>query len=110
MKDEYFQYAYGNDQLDYIMISDVYQAMDDHFHEIHSHITTLKGCRGHKFLSRLMQRTESSIIIDHVIGAGLKFAQIYDSILCLEEDVDFIKKLITEGFKKHNLNVSLEVE
>ena len=88
--------------------------MDDHFHEIHSHITTLKGCRGHKFLSRQMQKTESSIIIDHVcynaIGAGLKFAQIYDSILCLEEDVDFIKNLITEGFKKHNLNVSLEVE
>ena len=114
VKDEYFQYAYGNDQLDYIMISDVYQAMYDHFHDIHSYISAFKGWNGYEFLSRQMQRMESSIIIDHVcykaIEAGLKFAQIYDSILCLEEDVPAIEQFLKEGFNSKGLNVTLKVE
>jgi len=61
-----------------------------------------------------MQKAESSIIIDYVCtktaNKGLLIAQIYDSILCLEEDIEPVKQLMIEGFKTRSLSVNLRIE
>jgi len=41
LKKDYFQYVYRDPNLDYVMVSDIYQAMYDYFPEIHQHIDTL---------------------------------------------------------------------
>ena len=114
LKKDYFQYVYGDPNLDYVMVSDIYQAMYDHFPEIHQHIDILKFSKDYRYPAREMQKAESSIIIDYVCtkaaNKGLLIAQIYDSILCLEEDVEPVKQLMIEGFKTKNLSVNLRIE
>lgn len=115
LKKEYFHYVYGDNNHTSVTDGNVFQAMYENFNDINGYLCALKNRKGYEYPSRQMQKQESSIIIDHVCYRalnveGLKFAQIYDSILCLEEDVEMIKQLITEGFKKQNLNVTLKVE
>lgn len=115
IKKEYFHYLYGDNNTGALTSGNVFQAMKERFDSINRYICFLKTRRGYKYPAREMQKEESKIIIDYVCYRalnmqGLKFAQIYDSILCLEEDVAAISQLITEGFKRKGLNVSLEVE
>jgi hypothetical protein len=114
LKEQYFLFVYGDNNRTYVWTSMVYQAMCDYFEDITSYINALKGGRGYQYPAQQMQKAESSIIIDHVcyqaIKKGLLFAQIYDSILCLDEDVETIKAIMKEGFALNNLKVDLKVE
>lgn len=115
MKKEYFHYLYGDNNTAALTSGNVFQAMQERFDSINKHICFLKNRKGYKYPARQMQKAESSIIIDYVCHRalkieGLKFAQIYDSILCLEEDVAAVSQLIIEGFEQKGLNVSLEAE
>ena len=114
VKKEYFYYVYGDNNEVTLTSGNVFQAMYENFNSINGYICFLKNRKSYQYPSRQMQRAESSIIIDHVCYGAVKqelmVAQIYDSILCLEEDVEVIKQLMTEGFKNKNLKVTLKVE
>jgi hypothetical protein len=114
LKEQYFLFVYGDNNRTYVWTSMVYQAMSDYFPEITGYINGLKGGYGYEYPAQKMQKAESSIIIDHVCYQAVKndllFAQIYDSILCLDEDVETIKAILKEGFELRKLNVNLKVE
>lgn len=63
----------------------------------------------HSQLAIRLQREESRTIIDECIGriieesSGTFVLTIHDSIVCLPEDIDYVRSIIEDAFIKHNI-------
>lgn len=116
IKKLFFKFIYGYDEY-YVWNGKVGKVMKANFPALFYFIKEFKKKYGYEKLAQEMQKAESDIIIHYVsreaLKRGLLFTQIYDSILCLEEDVETFNMLIKEGFQskgmiaKTNIDVQL---
>ena len=71
--------------------------------------------KDHRTLAHKLQRTESDIVIH---GAYLEFLETYDrfaltihdSIVCVEEDIEIVKGLLSKHFARYGMKCSIGVE
>jgi hypothetical protein len=106
----FYQYIYSSNSgyqwEDKVSISQAFPTVSDFFH--------LLKHPDYVLLSHIMQRLESIVMIEVVsrrIAAekpGIPIFTIHDSIATLPEEVDYIKQVIKEEFKRYlDLNVKL---
>ena len=122
IKQNYFTFIYGENLRWYVWGSAAYKVMFKEFPTIVNFVNNLKNehalkvgtNHGYKLPACLMQQEESNIIINGVCKElsrqSIFFSQIYDSIMCLEEDIPQVMKIMLAAFKHKGLNVNLKTE
>jgi hypothetical protein len=114
VKNRYFKFIYGDHKYRFAKSSPVYKVMIKEFPDIVKFLENKKNKQGYAKVPQLMQKAESDIIIHSVckkaIGKKFLFTQIYDSIMCLPENVNEIETIMTEAFKDKKMNVKLKIE
>ncbi|MBE9584603.1 hypothetical protein IM792_09115 [Mucilaginibacter sp. JRF] len=72
------------------------------------------GSDSYKQFAVKLQRQEAQLIFDDVnmslLKKGIPAFNIYDSILCLEEDADYVKECILKAFRRINLTPTLNIK
>jgi hypothetical protein len=113
IKEQYFTFIYGEHWKPYVWGSKAYKIMKQEFPDIVRFIIQYKNRYGYEKPAHKMQEAESNIIMDicSIISKEHLFHnQIYDSILCLKEDIIRVQDIMKDVFKRHGLNVNLKVE
>jgi hypothetical protein len=113
IKTLFFKFIYGYN-IHYVWYGKVGKVMKATFPALFDFIKEFKNKHGYEKLAQTMQKAESDIIIHHVskeaLKRGLLFTQIYDSILCLEEDIETFNVLIKEGFKSKGMAAKTNID
>ncbi|MFT3912253.1 MAG: hypothetical protein QM737_22690 [Ferruginibacter sp.] len=114
IKQTYFTFIYGDNKKWYVWGSNAYKVMKQEFPDLVDYINELKNKNGYAMPANAMQKQESEIINNGVckqlLQHSMPFAQVYDSILCLDEDIDVVMNTMTAAFNYKNLNVHLKAE
>ena len=113
IKKQFFTFVYGENKM-YVKEGAIRKALYTEFPALVDFIESYKDTNGYKTPAQQMQTVESDIIIYFVskkaVELGLTFAQIYDSILCLEEDLETFNSLIKDGFRVHGLQAKTNID
>ena len=112
-KQQFFKFIYGYDE-NYVWDGEVGKVMKASFPALFDFIREFNEKYGYEKLAQEMQRAESDIIIQHVVKEALKrgllFTQVYDSILCLPEDVDTFNTLIKEAYRNKGMAAKTNID
>lgn len=114
IKHDYFMFVFGNPELAYIRATATYQIMEQYFLPIVQWLRNYKAKHYYEKPAQMMQKAESQIIISNVcakaIKNGLFVTQVYDSILCIEEDLPTINKMVKEAFANKGLHATTNID
>jgi hypothetical protein len=113
-KKKFFTFVYGDAKEAYIKEGAIRKVLYAEFPALVDFIESFKDANDYETPAQLMQMVESDIIIQYVskkaVEIGLIFTQIYDSILCLEEDLETFNDLIKDGFKVYGLQAMTNID
>lgn len=114
IKQQYFTFIYGEHDKAYVWGSKAFKVMKEEFPDIVQWLTAYKKKNGYQKPAQKMQSAESDIIINKVCTSAAKehliFHQIYDSILCLEEDACVVKEIMEQAFLSKGLSAKINIE